>query len=52
MCTADLTVSGSLNYEGNGKHSIIVRATDKAGLFIATRFTIVVVDVNDKPTVR
>ena len=52
MCTASVTVAGALNYEGNGKHTIIIRATDKGGLFVAIRFTIAVVDVNDKPTVK
>ena len=44
-------MSKALNYEANAQHSIIVRATDKGGLFKTKRFTVKVVDVNEQPTV-
>lgn len=51
VCTTKLVVSGTLNYEETVKHEIIVRATDKGGKFKTTKFTVQVVDINDKPTV-
>ncbi|XP_065840080.1 protocadherin Fat 4-like isoform X2 [Oscarella lobularis] len=49
VCFANVVVAGSLNYEENNRHTVIVRATDVSGLHKAVRFTITVVDVNDKP---
>ena len=51
-CTAEVTVVGELNFEAIAKHDIIVRVTDKGGLFKVANFTVTVVDDNDKPTVR
>ena len=52
VCFANVVVAGSLNYEENNRHTVIVRATDVSGLHKAVRFTITVVDVNDKPEAR
>jgi hypothetical protein len=49
ICTAKIYVAGTLNYEDTDRHSIIVRATDRGGLFITTKFSITVLDVNDAP---
>ena len=40
-----------LDFEANAQHSIIVRVTDKGGLFKTVSFTAKIVDVNEQPTV-
>ncbi|XP_062505201.1 protocadherin Fat 4-like isoform X3 [Corticium candelabrum] len=49
VCSAKIYVAGTLNHEVTNRHTIIVRATDTGGLFVATKFTISVLDVNDPP---
>ena len=51
VCTAKIYVAGTLNHEYTNRHTLIVRATDSGGLFVATKFTISVLDVNDPPRV-
>ena len=44
-------MNGVLDFEANAQHSIIVRATDKGGLFKTVSFIVKIIDVNEKPTV-
>ena len=45
-------MAGSLNYEDENWHTVIVRATDSSELHKVTSFSIAVVDVNDEPEAR
>jgi VCBS repeat-containing protein len=38
-----------LNFEANGSYSIVVRATDTAGLFVEQTVNVIVTDVNEAP---
>ena len=48
-CSAALLVSGLLDYETQSQHYITIRSTDSKGLFVARRFSVAVVDVNEPP---
>ncbi|XP_065053229.1 protocadherin Fat 4-like isoform X4 [Rhopilema esculentum] len=49
VCSADLIVSGSLNFEQSKSHKVTMRAEDR-GHFIHRTFSIVVEDTNDPPS--
>ena len=49
-CTIPVIVSGALDYESNIQHAIIVRVTDNQNLVNTTKFTIKILDVNDRPS--
>ena len=51
MCTAKISVAGSLDHEAFSNHSIVVRTADQHGLFHVQKFSISVADINDAPTV-
>ncbi len=50
MCSVSLVLNSVVNYEIQSSHWIIVRSTDKEGLFHTERFLVNVVDQNDAPT--
>lgn len=49
-CTAQLKVSGDLDYETSAAENILVRVTDNSGLFHVQPFKITILDVNDPPS--
>eukprot|EP00117_Sycon_ciliatum_P021146 scpid22649/ scgid18623/ Cadherin-related tumor suppressor; Protein fat len=49
-CSAALTVFDSLDHEESASLSIVVRVTDPQGKFKVTKFTVVIIDVNDPPS--
>ena len=44
-----MTVNGVLNHEVDALHTIVVRVTDQHSLFKTARFSVKIVDVNDRP---
>ena len=48
-CTIDLQSNGVLDYEISKEYYVMVRATDKKGLFMTQQLKISVVDQNDPP---
>ena len=51
-CQTKLLVTGDLNYETATSYDVIIRVTDQDGLSGVERFTIELVDANDRPSVR
>ncbi|XP_065192577.1 cadherin-23-like [Sycon ciliatum] len=49
LCSAPLTVFGSLDHEDTDQEYIVVRVSDPHGKFKVTKFFITIVDVNDAP---
>lgn len=49
-CTAPLQVSGDLDYETSATEDILVRVTDKSGLFHVQPLIVMILDVNDRPS--
>lgn len=49
-CTTLLKVSGLLDYETSAVENILVRVKDDSGLFHVRSYTVVIVNVNDRPS--
>lgn len=49
-CWIRLVLRKLVNFEKQSSHRIIIRTTDNHGLFHTQRFTVSIVDVNDRPT--
>ena len=48
-CTVPVIVNGVLNHEVDALHAIVVRVTDEHKLFKTARYSIKIIDVNDRP---
>ena len=52
MCTVSLVMDGAVNYEIQPAVNLTIRATDsETKLSIATTLTVLITDVNEKPSV-
>jgi len=49
-CTVPLLVKGKLNYEKSKSEDILVKVTDPSGLSHTQKFTVKVLNMNDKPS--
>ncbi|XP_048583508.1 protocadherin Fat 4 isoform X2 [Nematostella vectensis] len=49
ICSTKLRVRGGLDYEQSAREDVIVRVMDDHGLSLSQRFTVQVLDANDKP---
>eukprot|EP00794_Sanderia_malayensis_P003136 gene3136-3604_t len=50
VCSVGLLLNKPVNYEVQSMYQVIVRSTDKEGLFHTERFSIEIIDQNDAPT--